>query len=530
MSDERHVWIVIVVVTILASVPATLMAAAEPGPLRAGAAAVDITPTELPVKVVGGFLERTSAKIVDRLHARAIVLDDGRTRLAITVVDSCLIDRAVYDEAKTIANRSTGIPADRMLMAATHTHSAPATVGALGTDVEENYRRGLPALIARAVEAAAANLAPARIGWSVGRLTDYTHCRRWIRRPDCIGKDPFGHLTVRAMMHPGPQNPEYLGVAGPADPDLSIVSVQSADGEPLALFANYAMHYVGAEPISADYFGTFAERIGQAIGARERTPRFVGILSNGTSGDLWYMDYSKPRRNHDLNSFATILIDAVAAAYPKIVHRDRVDLAMAETTLPLEIRPISDADLAAAKQRYAEFADRKPRSIDEVYARDQVLLDQLPSTHRLTLQALRIGDCGIAAIPCEVFALTGLKIKAASPLRPTFIIELANGYDGYLPTPEQHVLGGYETWRARSSCLDKQAEPKIVAAVRGLLERVSGQPSRELTSADFPFADYPRAVLASRPVAYWRLNETAGPTAVDASGNKRDATFEGGWA
>ena len=89
------------------------------------------------------------------------------------------------------------------------------------------------------------------------------------------------------------------------------------------------------------------------------------------------------------------------------------------------------------------------------------------------LQALRIGQLGIAAIPCEVFAETGLAIKQSSPLEPSFVIELANAYHGYLPTPQQHQWGGYETWPARSSCLEIEAEPKIRRAVIELLRGVS---------------------------------------------------------
>ena len=77
------------------------------------------------------------------------------------------------------------------------------------------------------------------------------------------------------------------------------------------------------------------------------------------------------------------------------------------------------------------------------------------------------------AIPCEVFTEIGLEIKKASPLPNTFTIELANGYNGYLPTPAQHALGGYETWRARSSYLEEDASPKVVTAVKELLASVS---------------------------------------------------------
>jgi hypothetical protein len=75
----------------------------------------------------------------------------------------------------------------------------------------------------------------------------------------------------------------------------------------------------------------------------------------------------------------------------------------------------------------------------------------------------------VAATPNEVYGSTGLRIKAESPLKPTFNVSLANGCAGYLPPPDQHKLGGYTTWRARSSCLEEEAEPKIVAKVLELL-------------------------------------------------------------
>ncbi len=112
------------------------------------------------------------------------------------------------------------------------------------------------------------------------------------------------------------------------------------------------------------------------------------------------------------------------------------------------------------------------KTLPEIYARETVLLAEYPATVRLKLQALRIGELGIVAIPCETFAAIGLEIKQKSPLRPTFTIELANGYNGYLPTPEQHKLGGYETWRARSSYLEVDASTRITATVLELLGKV----------------------------------------------------------
>jgi len=90
-------------------------------------------------------------------------------------------------------------------------------------------------------------------------------------------------------------------------------------------------------------------------------------------------------------------------------------------------------------------------------------------------QAIAIGDFAIAAVPCETFGSTGLAIKKASPFPLTMVIGLANGYHGYLPPPEQFPLGGYTTWRARTSYLEQTAEPKIRAALEGLLARVHGE-------------------------------------------------------
>ena len=87
-----------------------------------------------------------------------------------------------------------------------------------------------------------------------------------------------------------------------------------------------------------------------------------------------------------------------------------------------------------------------------------------PAQVRVILQAVRIGELGIAAIPFEAFSEIGLELKAQSPLKPSFTIELANGGYGYLPTAEQHQLGGYETWLGTNK-VEVQASTKIVNAL-----------------------------------------------------------------
>ena len=215
------------------------------GQFQAGAAAVDITPQQFPVLVNGGMLNRSVDNVKSRLFARAIVLDDGHDRIAIVVVDSCMMPRPLLDDTKQRAAAQTKIPADRMLISATHTHTAPASMGALGTDPDLAYIPLLRRSLVQAIVRAEANLKPAQAGWAVGDAAQFTALRRWIRRPDRIGEDPFGNLTVRANMHAGANWNDVTGESGPEDPSLSLISIQSTDGHPLALLVNFSMHYYG---------------------------------------------------------------------------------------------------------------------------------------------------------------------------------------------------------------------------------------------------------------------------------------------
>jgi hypothetical protein len=498
---------------------------------RAGAAAVDIAPEHFPVTINGGFLAARATKSNDPIRAKGLVLDDGSTRLAIVVVDSCMMPRELLDRAKAIAREKTGIPIERILISATHTHSAPSVMGALGTPPDADCAATLPARIAAAIERAAANLEPARVGWGAVDDPEHTFCRRWIRRPDRMIDDPFGQRTVRANMHPGYQNPDAITPSGPVDPALTVLSVQARSGRPIAVLANYSMHYYGAEPVSADYYGrfatAFARRIGAELAPAATAPPFVAIMSQGTSGDQMWMDYGSPRKDPGLDAYADAVAATAERAYRAIAYRDHVPLAMAETTLVLGRRVPDEARLAWARGVIAAMKNRDlPRTLPEVYAKEAVYLHDEPR-RELKLQAIRVGELGITAIPNEVYAITGLKLKARSPFETTMNIELANGSEGYIPPPEQHALGGYTTWPARTAGLEVQAEPKIVAAMLKLLEQVAGRPRRASQVPKTPYAD---AVLASKPMAYWRLDDIEGTTALDSSGHDRTASFEGGFA
>src|SRR4051812_26372584 len=95
----------------------TVPAADQPKQFRAGAATSNITPP-LGVSINGGMQDRPALHIHDELHARCLVLDDGLTKLAIVVNDSCMIPREIFDEAKRMASERTDIPTQNMLMSA----------------------------------------------------------------------------------------------------------------------------------------------------------------------------------------------------------------------------------------------------------------------------------------------------------------------------------------------------------------------------------------------------------------------------
>jgi hypothetical protein len=445
---------------------------------RAGAFAADITPPRFPISMNGQMRDQVARSAHDRLHARCLVLDDGRAPVALVVVDSCLIPRPIFDEAKDRLARSTGIRPERMLMSATHTHTAPAVCGVFQTEPDTEYAAFLIERIVEGVERAFKHREPARVGWGVAKDPTQVYCRDWLMKPGKALTNPFGGTKDdRVQMHPGYQNPDAIEPTSPVDPDVSLLSVQAKDGRPIALLANFSMHYAGygipPGTASADYFGRFSERIKTLIGAQDASPAFVGMMSNGTSGNLHCYDYSQPRKPLTIDTVAESVAQAALVEYRTIAYHDWVPLVMREATVRLRLRMPDSDEVARAREVLEGAKGRVLQGFGEIYARETVLLAQGPPEAELKLQALRVGTLGIAAIPCEVFAETGLAIKKESPLKPTFTIELANGYNGYIPPPERHKLGGYETWRARSSCLEVGAEPRIRAEVLRLLGEVA---------------------------------------------------------
>jgi len=454
-------------------------AAAQERLLRAGAATSNITPP-LGTSINGNMRDVRAQHVNDELHARCLVLDDGKTRVGYAVVDSCMLPREVVDEAKRLVPAEAGLPASHILISATHSHSCGTTAPVFQSAPDPEYPRFLARRIADGLRRAVNNLAPARIGWGTGSVPDEVFNRRWKMKPGVVLTNPFGGVD-HVKMNPGVANPDLLEPAGPTDPEVSLLSVVAPDGRPIALLANYSLHYVGGTGpghLSADYFGLFADRVQQLLAADRQSPPFVAMMTNGTSGNINNINWRGPadvkRQPYEKMRLVADKVAAEAVRVQKsIKHREWVPITVAQAEMRLGVRRPDAAELARANAILAA-AKRPLTTMEEIYAGETAQMAAYPEEVPVLLQAMRIGELAITAIPCEVFVEIGLELKQKSPLKPTFTVSLANGYNGYLPTPEHHALGGYETWRAKSSYLEVNASRKVTSKLLELLAGLAG--------------------------------------------------------
>jgi hypothetical protein len=417
------------------------------------------------------------------------VLDNGKTRLAIIIIDNIGPSRALCDEAKKRIHEKTGIPPENILIAGTHTHSSVSARGASRLQHEASFTDYQEFVIRRIVDGvrrAMNQLEPARIGWGSTEEPTQVFNRRYFMKPGTPTPNPFGG-TDQVVMNPGQGNPNILKAAGPTDPQICFISVQSQSGRPIALLANYGLHYVGpgaGAVISADYFGVFADRIQELLGADRLDPPFVGILSNGASGDInninWMQKEERRWAPYERMRFvADVVAKRVHEALQNVTYRDWVELAAASTDLTLQVRKPTPELIEYAKAILAKPPDAPKYHVHErTYAERVLNLLDDPDQVDVPLQVLRLGEVGICALPFEVFAEIGLELKQKSPLPLTFVISHANGHYGYLPTPEQHALGGYETWLG-TNFLEIEASVKIVSRLLEMLQQLSQTRSRQ---------------------------------------------------
>lgn len=454
---------------------ASSLTAADTPTLRAGAAAIDITPKVFPLNMPGGFSANMAERAHDPIHSRALVLNQNGTTLAMVVVDTLGAGPEVLDEVKAIATEKTGIPADKMLICSTHTHSGPP----LNTRSEPAaaYRQLFVAGVAESIIKAHAALRPAAFGAASHPLPDEVFNRRWYLKPGKMPLNPFGRLD-KVKMNPGTDPATLERPAGPTDPDITIISIQDMKRKPLALFANYSLHYVGGAPggqISADYFGEFARVMPSRLRGSED---FVAMMSNGTSGDINNIPFGtvRPPREpfEQIRVVAQKSADTAWFAHRKIdKHTPEARLGMLQREITLKYRRPSEQQVAEAKAVLAvkdkDSIEKMPR-LAKNYAGSVIsAAERKEETLTVKIQAIRIGDLAVCGIPFETFVEIGLDLKKQSPFPQTMVIGLANGRHGYLPTLEQHPLGGYETWLGTNSV----QEDTSVILTKNLLEMLA---------------------------------------------------------
>lgn len=439
--------------------------------LQAGAATSNITPP-IGENIIGGFSPAPSTHVHDELHARCLVLDDGSTRLALVVCDLVGLHDLVSNEARRIIAERTKIPRERVLISATHTHSASSALGRDRFNHDQkldDYQAFLARRIADGVQRAANNLRPAELAFGTTEAPEHVFNRRWFMQPGTVPPNPFG-TTDLVKMNPGAGNPNLTEPAGPTDPTISFLAIREPGGQSISIFSAYSLHYVGGvrgNDVSADYYGMYCEHLKRLLNAEHQDPPFVAIMANGTSGDVNNINFRQPRPRQEpyaqMRYVAEDVAQKVHAALSKLSYRSNIALDARYREPTVRFRRPTAEQLQWAKETVAAGPKvQRGADLSYIYAERALKMAAYPETTTVPLQAMRIGDVCIGTMPCEVFCEIGLEFKRRSAQQPAFMVELNHGYLGYLPTPRHHKLGGYETWLGTNR-LETEASEKLLA-------------------------------------------------------------------
>ncbi len=455
---------------------------------KAGASKVDITPP-LGTLINGDFITHYARFIHDNLYAKALVMKKGEQMIAMVVVDICAMAKDFLDNVKSEINDQTGIRPENILISSTHTHASGSIASLLLAAADLPYRQKLSGLLVKVVQQAKQNLRPAKIGFGTADAPEHVVCRRYIMKNGYKAPNPVtGDMDIVKTNPFGDE--KYIDHrTAPVDSEIGFLAVQGVDNEWISLLANYSLHYVGDwenGTITADYFGEFSRQIQEKLKAPDH---FVGIMSNGTSGDANIIDYLNPCRYPDQyfakeQLIAKELAQKVSQSLKDVEWQTDPELSSKYTELSVAVRKPSQEEIESAKKIVTETdfesitttdsasLHNNPASLRKVYAREQILLNEYPDTEQLPLQAIRIGNGIIGTLGGEFFAETGLWLKKNKPEKNYFTIALANDCVGYVPPAHEIERGGYETWRCRSSHLEVNAEDAIKKELLKLIKQV----------------------------------------------------------
>ena len=438
------------------------------GPLLAGVAVTDITPP-IGYRMSGYFNERLSTGVLNPLHAKALVLRQGTTRAAMVFCDIIGLSPDVSRRAREQAQRETGIPAENILLAATHTHTGPLYHDALrdylheravatqGKDPceEKDYPAQLVAGIVEAIRQADAGMRPVRMEAGVAQQKGLSFNRRF-------------HMKDGAVrFNPGPLNPDIVCAAGPIDPGVGIVLLRDTDGNAVpAGLVNFPLHLdtTGGTRYAADYPYYVEQTLRQTLGNE-----FVLLFGTGTCGDINHIDVTtRERLKSDV--IGRTLAGAVAASLPNLKPVAASALAVRRAVLDAPLQKFTAREVDKARQEMPKVGTSDLSFLDQVWAFKILdIQSRTGGTLPLEVQVVRLGDeVAVVGLPGEVFVELGLAIKQASPFPITLVVELCQDECGYIPTQKAFAEGSYETVNSRIA--PGGGEMMVEAAIRLLKE------------------------------------------------------------
>ena len=425
--------------------------------LKAGTGTQVVNP-QVGASLGGYFHDRKSTAIHDDLLAKALVLDDGRTQVAIVVCDLLRVMRQEVDRARELASAATGIPPGNIMISATHIHTGPETHPFKHVPVDEPYLAALPQMIADGIIRAHANLQPATL-----RLGEEYEDRIAFNRR-------FRMQDGRVVFNPAKQAEGIIGPDGPIDPQLNVLRADGEDGKPIAVIANYTMHpdVMGGCEVSADFPGQSSRIVSSLY---ESNPMVVYM--QGACGNINQRDISDPRRQtgpEEVTRLSRVLAGKILAALETAVPISGEPLAVARQLLEIKYHPLTDElrAKAAETRKLPKPGDFERAQADRI---ENYKLDG--KTASVEVQAIRVGDTAFVGVPGEYFVEYGLSIKEWSPFAQTFIAELANGSFGYIPTLDAFHPGTYETMPILSATLEPSAGVRIANAAGQMLRELA---------------------------------------------------------
>ena len=429
--------------------------------LRVGVAAVKISPPS-GTPMAGYYYARGSEDVIDDLYAKAAVLDDGSTKVALVVCDLITLPRNTVLDARQLIEQQTGIPGGHVMISATHTHTGPSLSrdsvrdrqDGGSSDPARKYTLELPNRIAQAVAEANGKLQPVAVSYAREHEDRLSYCRRFWMKDGTVG------------WNPGKLNPNVIRPVSPIDPEVGVIYFETTDKKPLLTYVNFALHAdtTGGTKISADYPGALSRRL-----ADYRGPDMLTIFANGACGNLNHVNvnWARPQTTPaEANRLGTILAGSVFKAYMDLKPVRGTTLGVRSQVLQLPLPKVTPEDVQEAKA-IVEKKD-KAKFMEQVKAYKVLDVDKRAGTpQEVEVQVITMGDTlAWVSLPGEIFVELGLSIKAASPFAQTHIAELANGSIGYIPNRSAYLEGNYEVESAR--CAAGSGEMLVQAAVKML--------------------------------------------------------------